>query len=299
MIVAHNLSTMNSHRNLTQTYGRLSKKLEHLSSGLRINRAADDATGLAVSEKLRAQISSLRDSIMNAQNGITMIQAAEGALDRTHANLRRMRDLGELAANGDKTDGDREHYQAEIDNLVTEIDRIAETAKYNTKKFLNGVIGTTVLEKSETNSEDQFDKLVVDAAGSLSLQVEPNEGWDHRINFVMAGMGSSALGIGSSLSVTTQTAACGLMDAKTIDESINIVSLQRGKLGAFQNRLKHTIKNLTVTRENMQASKSRVRDADRAEEMMEFGEFQIILQADTVRLAHDNQIPQTAFQMLG
>ena len=677
MIVAHNLSAMNSHRNLTQTYGRLSKTLEHLTSGLRINRAADDATGLAISEKLRAQISSLRYSIMNAQDGITMIQTAEGALDRTHAILRRMRDLVELAANGDKTDGDREHYQAEIDNLLTEIDRIADTTEYNTKKLLNGVIGATVSEKSETNSDEQLDKLVVDGlvqatgeyklsiykaaerakavivggtttgpsadaaggfysflgaggstvagnytfkveseskialatvsaennagysmseaiekinnamtsagidatasystngsttletivieantygskheihveisaqpeansfvesnrntaagtpfavynsdltsrtgkllkttqlagawggtgniddlgvadglgtgtfavitrdnvrqivsvslmlaatadatiedlvnrlndltnitvsfdeitgaislndsstgintfrvenggsedfgvadrlgiykevygssivgvrlaktddyvikvtdpdnneamlrgnqgdrstqfgasassyplkssgvdpdlagsesatsggiagitftlkeiklkgvynnsvhdhfsilatAGSLTLQVGSNEGWDHRVTFAVDDMGSSALGLGSGTNVTTQAAAFDLMDNKTIDTAINIVSLQRGKLGAFQNRLEHTIKNLGVTRENLQASESRIRDADMAEEMMEFTKYQIILQAGTAMLAQANQIPQSVLQLLG
>jgi len=669
---------MNAHRNLSQTNGSLTKTLERLSSGLRVNRAADDAGGLAISEKLRAQVGGLDIAVSNAQDGISLIQTAEGALDRTHAILRRIRDLTELAANGDKTDGDREHYQAEVDALLTEIDRIAETTEYNTKKLLNGNIGASALERADTGHINQASKLVTegivrktgeyklsifhaaerakgvvvggtnagpaaDAAGglytflgatgstiagdytfkiemddkialatvsaeanagdsmsetiekindaledagidavasydadvstnreaitiksklygsaheihievsaqpeaavfletnrnaaagtafaiynsdmtdrtgkllattqlagawagtgniddlglvdgmgtgtfavvtrdgtrnivsvslmlaasadatiddlvarindvtnvsasydqssgsisltdssngvnsfkvenggdeifgmadrfglynevygdningtriaktddyvinvtdpdnleaviranlgnrstefdstnsnyalthsgidpdlagdesataggiagisftleeiqmkgvyafavhdhfsilaesgSLTLQVGPNEGVDHRVTFSVDDMGTQALGItGGTLDVSTQGAAFDVIDAGTIDEAINRVSKQRGKLGAVQNRLEHTIKNLGVTKENLQGSESRIRDADMAKEMMEFTKFQIMLQAGTAMLAQANTIPQSVLQLLG
>lgn len=162
MRVAHNITAMNAHRNLTMTNFSLKKSLERLSSGFRINSAADDAGGLAISEKLRAQISGIEVAVSNAQDGISLIQTAEGALDRCHAILRRLRDLTEQAANGDKTDADREQYQAEMDQLVTEIDRIAATTEYNTKKLLNGNIGASVQEKADSNGLNQDARLVVD-----------------------------------------------------------------------------------------------------------------------------------------
>ena len=695
MRVVHNISAMNSHRNLSQTHGSLTKTLERLSSGLRVNRAADDAGGLAISEKLRAQVGGLEIAVSNAQDGISLIQTAEGALDRTHAILRRIRDLTELAANGDKTDGDREHYQAEVDALVTEIDRIALTTEYNTKKLLDGNIGATAAERADTGNVNQASKLVVEglvrktgeyklsifksaerakgiivggtdtgpaadavgglftflgaggstiagdytfkiesegqialatvsaeenagdsmseaiekintaladagidatasydtnvstgkeaitieankygakheihvevsaqpeassflesnrnaaggtafalynsdlttrtgkllkgtqlagntnfgavggspagaiddlgladgigtgtfavvtrdgtrqtiqvqsmlatsadatiedlvnrlndltsitasydeasgaisltdsssgintfkvvnggettnqdfgmadrfglfqevygstitgvriaktddyliqvtdpdnneamfranqgdrstyfdaatssyaltssgidpdlageeegtaggiagisfsleeiqlkgrydqlqlaggasdvhdhfsilaSAGSLTLQVGPNEGDDHRVTFTVNDMGSQALGLGESVDVSTQQAAFDVIDAGTIDDAINRVSKQRGQLGAVQNRLEHTIKNLGVTKENLQSSESRIRDADMAGEMMEFTKYQIMMQAGTAMLAQANQIPQNVLQLLG
>ena len=679
MRVVHNVTAMNAHRNLSQTNGSLTKTLERLSSGLRVNRAADDAGGLAISEKLRAQVGGLDIAVSNAQDGISLIQTAEGALDRTHAILRRVRDLTELAANGDKTDGDREHYQAEVDALLTEIDRIAETTEYNTKKLLNGNIGASALERADTGGINKASKLVTegivrktgeyklsifhaaerakgivvggtnvgpaaDAAGglynflgatgstiagdytfkiemddkialatvsaeanagdsmsetiekindaledagidavasydagistakeaitieantygsaheihievsaqpeaavfaeanrnsaagtafaiynsdltdrtgkllattqlatgpvgttgaiddlglvdgmgtgtfavvtrdgtrnivsvslmlaasadatiddlvarindvtnvsasydqstgsisltdssngvnsfkvenggdeifgmadrfglyqevygdnisgtriaktddyvinvtdpdnlesviranlgnrstvfdatnsayalthsgidpdlagdesataggiagisftleeiqmkgvfafavhdhfsilaesgSLTLQVGPNEGNDHRVTFSVDDMGTEALGItGGVLDVSTQGAAFDAIDAGTIDEAINRVSKQRGKLGAVQNRLEHAIKNLGATKENLQASESRIRDADMAQEMMEFTKYQIMMQAGTAMLAQANQIPQSVLQLLG
>ncbi|MEA2062924.1 MAG: hypothetical protein U9P14_04435, partial [Gemmatimonadota bacterium] len=162
MRVAHNITAMNAHRNLSMTHVSLQKSLERLSSGFRINSAADDAGGLAISEKLRAQISGLGVAVGNAQDGISLIQVAEGALDRGHAILRRIRDLTGLAANGDKTDNDRDHYQAEVDQLLAELDRIAATTEYNTKKLLNGNIGARVQEEADGNGINQDTKLVVD-----------------------------------------------------------------------------------------------------------------------------------------
>ena len=678
MRVVHNISAMNSHRNLTSTHGSLGKTLEKLSSGLRINRAADDAGGLAISEKLRAQIGGLQIALFNAQDGISLIQTAEGALDRTHAILRRIRDLTELSANGDKTDADREHYQAEVDALITEIDRIALTTEYNTKKLLNGNLGASARERADTgninishelevddivrktgeyklsiykaaeratativggtvsgpsadaagglytflgasgstiagdytfkieseglialatvtaesnaghsmseaidrineamsdagidaiasydvNLSTTYEGVVIQAnkfgakhevhvevsaqpegspysetnrntaegtafamynsdlttatgklskttkvsagviggtgnlddlglfdglgtgtfvvitrdavrnivsvslmlaatatatiedlvnrisdvtnvtasydeaegtisltdsstgadmffvkngddedfgladrlglfkavhgstitgvrisktedyvvtvtdpdneqavikanlgdrsnyfaqtvsnyalttsgvdpdwagnevataggiaglsftleeiqmkgvyeytvhdhfsilatAGSLTLQLGPNEGEDHRVTFSVNDMQSEALGIGGGINISTQQNAFDTIDAQTIDEALNRVSKQRGKLGAVQNRLEHTIKNLGVTKENLQSSESRIRDADMAKEMMEFTKYQIMMQAGTAMLAQANQIPQNILQLLG
>ena len=162
MRVVHNISAMNAHRNLTMTNRDLQKTLGRLSSGFRINSAADDAGGLAISEKLRAQVSGLEVAVSNAQDGISLIQTAEGALDRDHAILRRIRDLTEMAANGDKTDADREHYQAEVDALLEEIDRIAATTEYNTKKLLDGTIGSKATEKADSDYINQNSALAVD-----------------------------------------------------------------------------------------------------------------------------------------
>ncbi len=162
MRVAHNISAMNAHRNLNMNNRQLQKTLSRLSSGFRINSAGDDAGGLAISEKLRAQVSGLEVAVSNAQDGISLIQTAEGALDRTHAILRRIRDLTEMASNGDKTDADREHYQAEVNALLEEIDRIAATTEYNTKKLLDGTIGSKAEEKADSDSLNTDSKLVVD-----------------------------------------------------------------------------------------------------------------------------------------
>ncbi|MDP7421479.1 MAG: flagellin, partial [bacterium] len=162
MRVAHNISAMNAHRNLGMNQRQMQKTLSRLASGFRINSAADDAGGLAISEKLRAQVSGLEVAVSNAQDGISLIQTAEGALDRTHAILRRIRDLTEMSANGDKTDADREHYQAEVDALLEEIDRISATTEYNTKKLLDGTIGSKAVEKSDSDSVNVDSKLVVD-----------------------------------------------------------------------------------------------------------------------------------------
>ena len=162
MRVAHNIMAMNAHRNLGMTHRNLGKSLSRLSSGFRINSAADDAGGLAITEKLRAQVSGLEVAVSNAQDGISLIQTAEGALDRDHAILRRVRDLTEMAANGDKTDADREHYQAEVDALLDEIDRISATTEYNTKKLLDGTIGSKAAEKADSDSINSDSALVVD-----------------------------------------------------------------------------------------------------------------------------------------
>lgn len=563
MRVNNNIFAQNAYRNLFHTSGSLGKSLEKLSSGLRINRAADDAAGLGVSEKLRSQVSGLQVAMDNAQDGIAVIQTAEGALDRTHAILRRIRDLTEASANGDKTDDDRAKYQAEVDQLTSEIDRISLTTEYNTKKLLNGALGATTtqdssqlsaitltadagnystdlvknvnvtgspaatgvytiqlssaitssgvrlgnadfaageslgataagsagtdsllnvfglnaaggetetltfsqpskdvsasvtLSDSDTvneavtkiqNALDQsgvevdvrwdstagtgggagnggfvfeargrgadynffvsgqnssgVEKIVandadnggltentdtdlvyegngagidavatedlflftivgpngaeqqittqssilkadtgvmdsskvidnqgynqgivgmeiemdldsvstnyladdykvgIDVSGIMTFQAGPNKGADHRISVAINDMGANALGV-DGLDITTQSAAQSVMDAESIDSAIRTVSEQRGDLGALQNRLEHTIKNLGVTRENLASSESRIRDADMAKEMMDFTRNQIMQQAGTAMLAQANMVNQSVLQLLG
>ena len=496
MRINQNIYALNAQRNLQVTTNRLAVSLERLSSGLRINRASDDAAGLAISEKLRAQVSGLGVSIDNANDGISLIRTAEGALDRVNAILERMRDLVGWAANGDKTDADRQKYQDEINQLITEINRISTTTEYNTKKLLNGQLGSKVTVHSDDVSEveyagvsgeilragtytitvvtagvaekeglavksgsgytsslyealgasDSFTKTLVistadgksasvtlnvasnggdtietaiqkintalqnagmvvtatwnetddrieltsrevgskyaiavvesnsisgaanftisqisaavdvvvcitDPAGgsgqlvkstsryfaagtstiepidssgiagvtftltstaaastgatitldvqkvSLTLQIGPNAGSDHRMEITINDMGANALGV-ANIDVTNQASAQAIIDAQTIDKAIEKVVTERGKLGAYENRLNHTIQNLGVAKENLTSAESRLRDADLAQEMMEFTRDQIMLQAGTAMLAQANTVPQTVLQLL-
>jgi len=496
MRINQNIYALNAQRNLQVTNNRLAVSLERLSSGLRINRASDDAAGLAISEKLRSQVSGLGVSIDNANDGISLIRTAEGALDRVNAILKRMRDLVGWAANGDKTDADRQKYQDEINQLITEINRISTTTEYNTKKLLNGQLGSKVTVSSDDVSEVEYagvsgeilragtytitvvtagvaeveglavksgsgytsslyealgasssftKTLVISTAdgksasvtlnvassdgdtietaiqkintalqnagmvvtatwnetnsrieltsrevgskyaiavvesnsvsgapnftisqvvtavdvvvsitdpaggsgqlvkstsryfaagtstiepvdssgiagvtftltstaaastgatitldvqkGSLTLQIGPNAGSDHRMEITINDMGANALGV-ANIDVTNQASAQAIIDAQTIDKAIEKVVTERGKLGAYENRLNHTIQNLGVAKENLTSAESRLRDADLAQEMMEFTRNQIMLQAGTAMLAQANTVPQTVLQLL-
>lgn len=497
MRINQNIYALNAQRNLQITNNKLAVSLERLSSGLRINRASDDAAGLAISEKLRAQVSGLGVSIDNANDGISLIRTAEGALDRVNAILKRMRDLVGWAANGDKTDADRQKYQDEINQLITEINRISTTTEYNTKKLLNGQLGAkvtvnpvdtseveyvgvsgnilragtytiavvtagvaeveglvvsggsgytsslaealnysgsaftktltistadgksasvtlnvsstggdtieTAIQKINTALEnagmkvtatwnDNNDRIeltsgevgskyaiavvesnsisgaanftitqvvtavdvtvcITDPAGgtnqlvkstsryfaagtsttepvdssgiagvtftltstaaattatvitldvqkgSLTLQIGPNAGTDHRMEISINDMSANALGV-ANIDVTNQASAQAIIDAQTIDKAIELVVTERGKLGAYENRLNHTIQNLGVAKENLTSAESRLRDADLAAEMMEFTRNQIMLQAGTAMLAQANTVPQTVLQLL-
>ncbi len=282
MRIVNNISAMNTNRVLGNTDNSMGKTLEKLSSGLRINRAADDAAGLAISEKMRSQIGGMKQAIRNAQDGISFIQTAEGALNETHSLLRRMRDLAVQASNGIYTDEDKQKLQEEFTQLYEEIDRIATTTEFNTQTLLSG----------------QF------ASGSdISFQIGANA--DQTITASIEDMRASGLG----LAATLKTAATGIGSGSTnsgiaavisgIDGAINTVSAERSKLGAIQNRLEHTIANLGVTTENLAASESRIRDVDMAEEMTEFTKSQILMQSATAMLAQANMKPQAVLQLLG
>jgi flagellin len=270
MVVQHNLTAMNTNRQLGITTGAQAKTTEKLSSGYRINRAGDDAAGLSISEKMRSQIRGLNKASTNAQDGISAIQVAEGALNETHSILQRMNELSTQAANDTNTDKDRLAIKAEIDQLVSEIDRIQSTTQFNTMNLLDGNFTGKNLQ-----------------VGALSGQ---------NIAISIGSMHSSKLGV-NSLSVSDNAAAGASM--KAVQSAIELVSTQRSELGAIQNRLEHTIANLDTTAENTQAAESRIRDVDMAEEMVEFSKNNILAQAGQSMLAQANQTNQGVLSLLG
>lgn len=271
MRINNNLMAMNTHRQLGVANGAGAKSMEKLSSGYRINRAGDDAAGLSISEKMRAQIRGLSMASKNAQDGISMIQTAEGALDETHSILQRMRELAVQAANDTNVDVDRTAIKDEISELVNEIDRISTSTTFNEKKLLNGD-----LSKDGANFQIGADKGV-------------------NMNLKISKMDKKSLSV-DALDVATHTKASSAISK--IDAAIKKVSAQRSKLGANQNRLEHTIKNLDNAAENIQAAESRIRDVDMAKEMMEQTRQNILQQASTAMLAQANQAPQTVLQLL-
>ncbi|BAQ14358.1 putative flagellin [Clostridium botulinum] len=275
MIINHNLNAMNAHRNMGINTGNSAKAMEKLSSGLRINRAGDDAAGLSISEKMRAQIRGLDQASRNAQDGISLIQTAEGALNETHSILQRMRELSVQAANDTNVTVDRAAIQAELTSLTSEIDRIASTTQFNEKKLLDGSLGTT----------------------GAKLQIGANNEADLTLEIKIGGMSSGALSI-TATNVSVADNAASKTSIDRINSAIKSVSTERSKLAAFQNRLEHTISNLDNASENLQAVESRVRDVDMAKEMMNFSKNNILQQAAQAMLAQANQAPQGVLQLL-
>ena len=269
MVVQHNLSAMNTNRQMGVVSSALQKSTEKLSSGYKINRAGDDAAGLSISEKMRSQIRGLNKASDNAQDGISLIQVAEGALNETHSILQRMNELATQAANDTNTSTDRGAIQKEIDQLVSEIDRIRSTTQFNTQNLLDG---------NFINKNLQI--------GSLSGQ---------NITLSISNMNASKLGV-DSLSVSSFDAAGTAMTA--IQAAIDSVSGQRSELGAIQNRLEHTINNLDTTSENTSAAESRIRDTDMAEEMVQYSKNNILSQAGNSMLAQANQQTQGVLSLL-
>ncbi|AZO94004.1 flagellin [Halocella sp. SP3-1] len=276
MIINHNISSMNALRNLSVNSNEMSKTMEKLSSGYRINRAADDAAGLAISEKMRAQISGLNQAQRNAQDGISLMQTAEGAMAEVHSMLRRMRDLAIQAANGTNDADDKAKLQSEVDQLVSEISGIAVRTEFNGMKLLNGDV-TDVSFQIGANSHQ-------------TIQVGMT---DMRIT----GGADAAITALAGLSIETGTDAQSAID--TLDAAISSISATRSDFGAVQNRLEHTIKNLATTEENLQASESRIRDADMAAQMADLTKNQILQQAGTAMLAQANTKSQTVLSLLG
>jgi flagellin len=280
---------MNTHRQLTVADSSLSKSLERLSSGLRINRAGDDAAGLAISEKMRAQIRGMKQAIRNAQDGISVIQTAEGALTEVHNMLNRMRELTVQAGNSTLTDGDKDKLHAEFELLSAEITRIAETTEFNTMILLTG----------------EFGPNATSGPGKIVLQIGANAG--QTLDITIDDMRAEELGVvaansasGTGLFIGGGSNEQNIEDAlNAIDNAIELVSAQRASLGANQNRLEHTIQNLSITAENLAASESRIRDVDMAAEMAEFTKNQILLQSSTAMLAQANMKPQIVLSLLG
>ncbi len=270
MVVQHNLAAANTNRQLGIITGAQSKSTEKLSSGYRINRAGDDAAGLSISEKMRSQIRGLDKASSNAQDGISMIQVAEGALNETHSILQRMNELATQAANDTNTSTDRTAIQAEVDQLTSEIDRIRSTTQFNTMNLLDGKLSGKKLQ-----------------VGSLEGQ---------SISISVSNMNASSLGV-NSLKVSSFSSAGKAMTS--IQKAIDKVSTQRSKLGAIQNRLEHTINNLNTTSENTSAAESRIRDTDMAKEMVEYSKNNILMQAGQSMLAQANQQNQGVLSLLG
>ncbi|MDK2800254.1 MAG: flagellin [Clostridiales bacterium] len=282
MRINNNMMAMNAHRQLTINSFAQEKSLEKLSSGYRINRAGDDAAGLAISEKMRAQIRGLNQASRNSQDGISLIQTAEGALTETHAILQRMRELVVQAANDTNVTIDRKQIAKEIDQLKDEIDRIATTTEFNTKKLLSGGLA---------NTSGAIFQIGANSAQIVTVKIA---------NMKASALTSTAKASIGHIAAKISTAATTSISSfiTSIDLAINKVSEQRADLGAMQNRLEHTIKNLDVSSENLQASESRIRDVDMAKEMMNFTKQNILNQAATAMLAQANQVPQGVLQLL-
>ncbi|MHB8073694.1 flagellin N-terminal helical domain-containing protein [Desulfosporosinus fructosivorans] len=388
MIINHNMASLNTYRQLSSNNVATSKSLEKLSSGLRINRAGDDAAGLAISEKMRGQIRGLDQATRNAQDSISLIQTAEGALNETHSILQRMRELAVQASNDTNTSTDRDEIQKEVNALTDEIDRIANTTEFNTQKLLDGskeglrdqidgtvttqlntqatvnlglsttsevtsidVTGTIVITRTKegtaisagnysigdpnalgisnadmgaalsalsigtaevtmsgleslevgesiTISFRKYEAEVTDASTSLSMQIGANSGQNILVG--LNDMKATALGVrdttGDALDMSDSLNATAAVTS--INNAIELVSGERAKMGAVQNRLEHTINNLGTSSENLTAAESRVRDVDMAKEMMNFQKNNILSQAATAMLAQANQQPQGVLQLL-
>ena len=269
MVVQHNLTAMNTNRQLGITTNAQAKSTEKLSSGYRINRAGDDAAGLSISEKMRSQIRGLDKASSNAQDGISAIQVAEGALNETHSILQRMNELATQAAKDTNTSTDRTAIDAEMDQLVAEIDRIQLTTQFNTMNLLDGTFTGKKLQ-----------------VGALQGQT---------IDISIGNMNAATLLV-DKLDVTTNANAGTSM--KAIQDAIEKVSTQRSELGAVQNRLEHTIANLDTTSENTSAAESRIRDVDMAKEMVTYSKNNILAQAGQSMLAQANQSNQGVLSLL-
>ncbi len=270
MVVQHNLTAMNSNRMLGLTQSTLTKSTEKLSSGYKVNRAADDAAGLAISEKMRRQIRGLTQASANAQDGISTVQTAEGALNEVHDMLQRMNELATKAANDTNTTEDQDYINMEVQALVSEIDRVASTTTFNQQSLLDG---------SFTNK---------------NLQVGAEKG--QYITISISSMKASGLGV-KSISVASQASAADAIS--TIKTAISKLNSQRSKLGAVQNRLEHTINNLDNIVENTTAAESQIRDTDMATEMVKYSNSNILSQAGQSMLAQSNQSNQGVLSLLG
>jgi len=289
MVINHNMSAINSHRVIKFKNWDLDKNVEKLSSGMRINRAGDDASGLAVSEKMRSQIRGLRQATRNTEDGISLIQTAEGYLGESHAILQRIRELAVQAANGVYTSEDRMQIQVEVSALIDEIDRIASHAQFNEMNLLTGRFARETGENRVTASMwfhiganmDQRERVYIGTMNSQGLGLKNPVGNPETASFI------------SISTISKANATIG-----TIDQALKKLSKQRADLGAYQNRLEHAAKGLMSGYENLQAAESRIRDTDMAEEMSDFVKNQILQQSGMAMLAQANTKPHQVLQLL-
>ncbi|ACV09676.1 flagellin N-terminal helical domain-containing protein [Jonesia denitrificans] len=290
--INQNIAAVNSYRNLANTQNDLSKSLEKLSSGFRINRAADDAAGLAISEGLRSQVGGLKVAARNAQDGISMVQTAEGALTETHAILQRLRDLAVQGANDSNNTEARANITTEAKSLVSELGRIAQSTNFNGTTLLDGTkTGATALNFQVGADGNTNSAITVDLARADVATVAAK---------LAVGAAGTVTGVndGTLAGISFDNHTVAQASIERIDVQIGNVSTARAELGAYQNRFEHTIKNINVAVENLSASESRIRDTDMAQEMVQFTRAQILSQAGTAMLAQANQIPQGVLSLL-
>ena len=285
MVINHNMSAMFANRQLGVTGLSLNKDMEKLSSGERINRAGDDASGLAVSEKMRSQIRGLNQASQNASNGISFIQTTEGYLQETTDIMQRIRELAVQASNGIYSEEDRMQIQVEISALVSEVDRVASAAQFNGMNMLTGRFAQPMGENVVT--------------ASMWFHIGAN--MDQRVQVFIGTMSAAALGVrelGSEEKLSLATPEDANRAIGTIDEALKKINKQRADLGAYQNRLELTVKGLDIGAENLQASESRIRDTDMASQMVEFTKNSVLQQAGTAMLAQANSQSQNVLSLL-
>ena len=280
MIINHNLSAINSHRVLKFQHWEVDKNMEALSSGMRINRAGDDASGLAVSEKMRAQINGLRQAERNTEDGMSLIQTTEGYLQEVADIIQRIRVLAVQSSNGIYTEGDRQMIQVEVSQLIDEVDRIASQAEFNKQSLLLGDFArgsrTSSMWFHMGPNQHQRERVYISTMTALALKLKETDG--NLLNLSTAALANDAIGM--------------------LDGALQQINKQRADLGAYYNRLEHAAKGLMVAYENMQASESRIRDTDMAEESVAFTKNQILVQSGTAMLAQANIRPQSVLQLL-
>ncbi len=280
MIINHNMSAMYANRNLSAKSNQVQGNIEKLSSGMRINRAGDDASGLAVSEKMRGQIKGLNQAERNIQNGVSFIQATEGYLQETQDILHRLRELSVQSANGIYTDEDRMQIQVEVSQLVDEVNRIASHAQFNGMNMLTGRFsenGERVMQFQVGANMDQSERIYIGTMTAQSLGLQGNQGTEEMI--AITSVESSNMAIGQ------------------LDSALRQVSQQRADLGAYQNRFEMASQGVAIAAENLQAAESRIRDADMASEMVDYMKNQILTQAGTAMLAQANTKTQSVLQL--
>ncbi|MDO4507237.1 MAG: flagellin [Spirochaetales bacterium] len=285
MVINHNMSAMFSNRQLGVTQLANTKDMEKLSSGEKINRAGDDASGLAVSEKMRSQIRGLNQASRNAANGISFIQTTEGYLQETTDIVQRIRELAVQSSNGIYSDEDRMQIQVEVSSLIAEVDRIASCAQFNGMNMLTGRFAQPTGENTVT--------------ASMWLHIGAN--MDQRTQLFIGTMSAAALGlreVGTETIMTIAEPDLANQSIGTLDEALKAINKQRADLGAYQNRLEFTVKGLDIAAENLQASESRIRDTDMASQMVEFTKNQVLSQAGTAMLAQANAQSQSVLSLL-
>jgi len=284
MIINHNMSAMYANRQLGVTQTEVAKSIEKLSSGMRINRAGDDASGLAVSEKMRSQIRGLNQAERNIQNGVSFIQATEGYLQETQDILHRLRELSVQSANGIYTDEDRMQIQVEVSQLVDEVNRIASHAQFNGMNLLTGAFAqdsaiNRVMQLQVGANMDQSKQIFIGTMTALSLGLQNNQDEQGSISIATPEEANQAIG--------------------TVDSALKLVSKQRADLGAYQNRFEVAAQGVAIAAENLQAAESRIRDADMASEIVKYTRDSILNQAGTAMLAQANVVTQSVMQLLG